>query len=995
MKVRIPAKEPERSRLRRSEAHILPLARLVERLRTDVDLGLSQKEAYERRRLYGLNRIPRIKPSRLRVYTTPFRNWLISTYLLISGALAFLAFFFMPEIWKQVAYWLSIISVNAIIAAVQQEKAQTKLESLEDLLAPRSKVLRDGRLIEVSSDELVPGDIIRLAPGDRVPADGRIIEAWNFKVDEASLTGESMDVEKSQGEMGSEDCRTLSDIRNTVFLGTYVTTGYARVVVTYTGRRTEIGRISATLREVGGGEILLRDKINRLAKYLALAVAAYLVISLAYHIVVLHLRNQLFVGDGLNVPLVAAVVGRNLITGMSIMPINIPLLTTIVLVTGVLAMAQHHVIIRDLNAVETLGRVSIVCADKTGTITRDEMTSKWIYLPSARGEPQLYAITGSGLQSDGRILAVDPRLGLENILRREPEALTLGEVAVKEGTGLELLLVSGLLNNEASIIEERVKVGGHEQAVHRVIGEATDASLLVMCRKSRVDEGAYRLSYQEFCSYPLESRLKLATKVFRHGEKFVVFTKGATESVLSIADSVWEDGTGGIHVLSDYLRAEFKEKAEVFSSCGFRVISFAFKQLDELPSNISDRASVERNLCSLGFVAIIDAPREGVLKSVVDARDAGIKTVMITGDSVETGRSIAEEVGIYGSDDLVVEGYNLDRLSNEEFLKASVFARTSPGNKLAIIDRYKSQNHVVAMTGDGINDALAITKADVGIAMGVTGTDIAKEAADMVISDDSYSSIITGIREGRGLFKKIRSIVFFYVAVNMAEASIFFGSSFIPGFHLLTPSQHLFITLTTHSIPPFALVIDSLSKDVMRERPRDTEDIFTKRLLAALLLFTLSLSLMLFLGYFGVVSGAVPVFDGNKIGFTPVFGVANTWNPSGWAQAKARTLLYVILIVSQCTLVVSLRRMNKPIWSILKEDIDWFIWPFILAVPAALLAMMYTPSLQIILAASTGLGPDIVRLTAIDWTFAVLLGAVPIALLEYYKTRSIKRGLPL
>ncbi|MCJ7609572.1 HAD-IC family P-type ATPase, partial [Candidatus Bathyarchaeota archaeon] len=592
MKIGTLATEPERSRLGRSEAHILPLDRLVERLRTDVDLGLSQKEVVDRRRLYGLNAIPRIKPSRLRVYATPFRNWLISTYLLISAALAFLAFFFIPEIWKQVAYWLSIISVNAIIAAVQQEKAQTKLESLEDLLAPRSKVLRDGRLIEVSSDELVPGDIVRLAPGDRVPADGRIIEASNFKVDEASLTGESVDVEKTQGEIRFEDCSRLSDIKNAVFLGTYVTTGYARVVITYTGRRTQIGRISTTLREVGGGEILLRDKINRLAKYLALIVAAYLVVSLAYHIVVLYLGNRLFVEGGLNLPLVAAVVGRNLITAMSIMPINIPLLTTIVLVTGVLAMAQHRVIIRDLNAVETLGRVSIVCADKTGTITRDEMTSKWIYLQSSQGKPQLYTITGSGFQSEGRILAVDPRLGLENILGREPEALKLAEVAVKEGTGLELLLLSALLNNEASIIEERVKVGGHEEAVHRALGEATDASLLVMCRKSRVDEGAYRLSYQEFCSYPLESGLRLATKVFRHGEKFVVFTKGATESVLPIADSVWEDGIGGIPVLSDSLRAEINEKAEVFSSCGFRVISFAFKQIDELPSNIGDRASV-------------------------------------------------------------------------------------------------------------------------------------------------------------------------------------------------------------------------------------------------------------------------------------------------------------------------------------------------------------------------------------------------------------------
>jgi Ca2+-transporting ATPase len=269
--------------------------------------------------------------------------------------------------------------------------------------------------------------------------------------------------------------------------------------------------------------------------------------------------------------------------------------------------------------------------------------------------------------------------------------------------------------------------------------------------------------------------------------------------------------------------------------------------------------------------------------------------------------------------------------------------------------------------------------------MGITGTDIAKEAADMMIADDSFNSIITGIREGRGLFEKIRSIIFFYVAVNLAEALIFFGSSFISGLYLLSMSQHMLIILTTHSIPPLILIVDHLSKDVMKEKPRDTENIFTKRIFAALLLFSLSLSLMLYLGYFGTLGGIIPVFNENKNGFIPNFSLVDRSNSVNWVQAKARTLFYAILVVAECTLVVSLRRMNKPISRIFREDNYWIVWPFILIVPSTLLAIMYMPWLQSILALYTGLNLDIIQLTWIDWAIAIPLGLIPLVLLESYK----------
>jgi Ca2+-transporting ATPase len=984
VKTHLPSVKAKELWLDKAEVYTLPLGVLVERLKTDLKQGLSQKEADERQRVFGSNVIPKVKPSFFKVYIAPFLNWLISIYLIISIALAILAFFLVQEIWGQVIYWLAIIAVNALVTVVQEARAQTKLEALEKLSAPKSKVVREGRLIEISSEEIVPGDMIKLEQGDRVPADARIVEASNLRVNEASLTGESEEVEKLQGEMQNDECRTLSSIRNTIFLGTYITTGHASALVMGTGMETQIGKISKTLKEVGHHEILLRSKINKFAKYLALAILAYLVVSLVNHAVSLFLSNELFIEGNLNLPLVADVVSRSLITSMSIMPISIPLLTTIILITGVLAMAEHQVVIRDLNAVESLGRVSVVCSDKTGTITKDEMTVKWIFLPSVRRESQLYGITGSGFEYKGKILVINPKSDL-NILAEEPEALNGSDAEMKEGTRIELLLLSSLLNNDSSIVEERVKIiDGEKKVICKALGEATDASLLIMFHKSKLDEDFYRSNYMKLRTYPFESKTKLATKIFRYRDRYIILTKGASESVLSSCNSILEGGKNGTSPLSSNEKAKIEDKIKVFSSYGFRIISFAFKSLDELPSNMDSREFLENDLIYLGFVSIIDPPREGVLESVSEAKNAGIKTVMITGDSIETGKSIAEEVGIFREDSLVNEGCNVDRLSNEEFLKTSVFARASPEHKLTIIDRYKKQNHIVAMTGDGVNDVLAISKADVGIVMGITGTDIAKEAADMAIADDSFNSIITGIREGRGLFEKIRSIIFFYVAVNLAEALVFFGSSFIPGLLLLSPSQHIFIILTTHSVPPLVFIIDHLSKDVMKEKPRDTEDIFTMRLLAALLLFSLSLSLILYLGYFGTLGGVIPVFDENKNGFIPNFSVDGL-NSINWVQAKARTLLYAILMVAECTLVVSLRRMNKPISSILREDNYWIVWLFILIVPLALLVLMYIPWLQSILVLYTGINLELIQLTWIDWTIAIPLGLIPIVLLEFYK----------
>ncbi|MCD6514552.1 MAG: cation-transporting P-type ATPase [Candidatus Odinarchaeota archaeon] len=981
------------------ETYTLPLEELIKRLKTDIERGLDQKEVERRLAIFGPNVIPKIKPSLFKVYIAPLLNWLINIYLIISTILAVFAFLILPEIWGQVIEWLSVIAVNAALAIVQQARAQTKLEALQRLSAPKSKVIREGKIIEIPSEQIVPGDIIKLDQGDRVPADARIISASSLRVNEAPLTGESEEVEKFEHDVPLDKDTPLSRRKNMVFLGTYVTAGSATALVVKTGRQTEIGKISKDLEELSTGEIPLRQKVNRLAKYLGLAVVIYLSIAITYNMFLLYTNNLIFVNGIFNTKLVIKEIVRCLITAMSIMPINIPLLTTIILLTGVLAMAKHQVIIRDLNSVESLGRVSVVCSDKTGTITKNEMTVKWVWIPRFQSsDGALYGVTGVGFEPSGKILSVklDGNPNLREIITKEPETLGDGEVRIEQYTPLEYLLASGYLNNDSSITKEKVKGPDkkREQIAYKAIGDTTDASILVLFYKSKLDPEIYKNRFQLVRNYPFDSKLKRMTKVFLDKEngRYVVFTKGATEVLLPRCNYIVKDKVADIEILDEKKKEHIGERTRLFASEGYRVISFSFKYMDSLPpKGDNEREVIESDMIYLGFVAIIDPPREGVRDSVFEAKSAGIKPIMITGDSVETAKSIAMQVGIAGENDLAVEGSKIPYLTDDEFLRTTVFARVSPEHKKIIIERYKKRDQVVAMTGDGVNDALAISMADVGIAMGISGTDVAKQAADMIIADDSFTSIVVGIREGRGLFQKIRAIIFFYIAVNFAEALVYFGSSLIPGFYLLNTWQQIYIFMTAHSLPPFALIIDRLSRDVMKEKPRDTEGIFNIPLRNALMIFSLSLALSMSIAYFATYYGIIPVFDFNKAGYVPRFQVSID-DPVNWAQAKARTMLHTVAFVAECTLVISLRRLNKPIHKILKEDNYWILWPLIVLVPIAHLILMYMPETQLILIQAMGINLEVVQLTWIDWIIALALGLFPILLLESYKIWLKKHG---
>jgi len=979
-----------------AEMCALSLEDLSKQLKTDPNKGLSGKDAEDRLVEFGPNMIPRVKPSFYKVWIAPFMNLLITIFLVVSVILLFFAIFILPEAGARLFIWIPLIGINAALAVVQQARAQRKLEALQKLSAPKCEVLRDHKIVEIPSEQVVPGDILKLERGDRIPADARIITASSLRVNEAALTGESNEVEKTEVDLPVDEGAPIHAIKNMVFLGTYVTAGLARALVMRTGKETQLGRISTTLGELDTGEIPLRQKVNRLAKYLGVAVIFYLVFSLAYNMIVLQLANGIFAGGVFNTKLVSETIVRSLQTAMTIMPINIPLLTTIILLTGILAMVQHHVLIRDLSAVESLGRISVVCSDKTGTITKNEMTARWICLPSADLKNTTYGVTGAGNQPSGEVMTVDPSSDLREVIRRRPEELGSSKVQIEPETSLECVLASGMLDNESSIIKEKVKISDREQEVYKASGNATDVSLLVLFQKSGLDEKVYKSRFKEQVNYPFESKLKRTTRVFKDSKngKYVIFSKGATEVLLPRCSRIAEKKITEAGLLRDKDKTLVDKKVDLFASSGYRVISFAFKYLNELPTTYkTDREQIEKDLTYLGFVAIMDPPREGVLESVTEAKNAGIKPIMITGDSVETARSIAQEVGIADKTDLAVEGREIDSLSDKQFLKTSVFARVSPENKMTIVERYKDQKRVVAMTGDGVNDALAISRADVGIATGITGTDVAKQAAGMIITDDSFTSIISGIREGRGLFEKIRAIIFFYIAVNFAEALIYFGSALIPGFYLLNQWQQIYIFATVHSIPPFAIIISLLDRDVMKEKPRDGEGIFNKRLAFGLVLFSIALASVFYIVYFSTLNGVIPLFAENQMGYIPRFGgPASLANPLSWDQAKARTMLHSVAIVAEAMLVISLIRINKPFHKALRGKDRVALLVLILSVPIAHVILMYIPAIQLFLLNAVGINLEIIQLTWIDWLIVMGFAFFPILLFELYKGLVRKLG---
>jgi len=957
-----------------NDFHAVPLEEVLRRLSVDPERGLTNEEARHRLKQYGPNVIPKAKGSFWKVYLAPILNWLINIYLVSSFALLLIAWMF-PSDENQVAQamlWLSVVAVNCLVAIFQQFRAQKKLEALEKLSAGESRVVRNEQDVQVDPTEIVPGDIIKLEQGDRIPADARIITCTNFSTNEASLTGESVPVEKRADVVLPMDI-PLTDMKNMVFLGTYVATGVARAVVTTTGGRTEIGKIQGTLESLNTGDIPLRKKVNLLAKYLGMGAIILLLVSITWRLFVTPWIEQGMLD--LSPEALARTVTEGITRAMTIMPINIPLLTTIVLLTGVLAMAKKGVIIRDLSAVESLGRVSVICSDKTGTMTRNQMTVKYCW-----DTENLYAVTGDGYEPQGSIYRV------KNPERPDDADVEDGVLVsdVYAWKGLYNLIICGGINNDAEIIQKPVSESG---TMWVPVGDPTDAALLTLFRKSGLDEAKLRQHYEVVMEFPFESELKRMSKVCKDGERYVVFTKGATEVLLPLCRSV--HSPSGPKPLTPAEESRIGRLAQSFAEQGYRVISLAYRPIDSLPGGSDARGAAERDLIYVGFACIVDPPRDGVREAVDACHSAGINVVMITGDSAATAKTIARDLNILGPNSLVVEGGQIPELSDDEFARVNVFARVNPEHKQIIVERYQSQGKVVAMTGDGVNDALALAMSDAGVAMGITGTDVAKEAADIVITDDSFASIVTGVHEGRGLFSKIRMMVYFYIAINLFESIVFFGAMFIlpSTITMLAPWQSLYLVATTHSFPGLALVFDKTSPHAMEEKPRDSEEIITRPLAKFMILNVILMAFGAAMAYTLTYTGWLGIVDIYPENFGGFYEIVTR-------PAKATVMMLTVILLLESTIVFIIRRINMPLTKSLREPGTLRYIVLIGLIYIAHLGLMYLYPAQEILD-SVGLKFYFMPLTLYDWIICILLALPAIVGMELYKRRLRKNDITL
>ncbi len=942
----------------RKDYYILTIEQVASEFETDLTTGLSSSIIDNRYLKYGYNELPKIKKSLWKIYLAPIFNFLI-VILIFTGIFVIILGEFTSAIFT-----FTIVIINSITVIIQQFRAQKAMDSLFKIAALKATVFRDGIQFEIPTKEIVPGDIVLLKQGDKIPADGRIIEAVNLTVDEAPLTGESEAVEK-QEDLLDVIPLPIQKQSNIVFMGTYVNTGRGKIIIYGTGTNTEIGKISTQLNEMGSIEdIPLTRKLNKLGYILGSLLISILIILIVYKFIILALEGN-FYGHYISEALVSSI-----LRSMNVMPINLPLLSTLVLITGVLNMAQSGVIVKNIAAIESLGRVSIICADKTGTITRNEMCVKKFWLNELE-----YDVTGSGYESDGTITLKGEEINLSN----DPT--------------FQRFLDSSILNNTAKLIFEDVKVRMRDQkeiAVRRAIGSPTEAALLVLAEKADFVTYDVKNKYNVIKEFSFTSELKRMSTVCESKDKksgHFVFTKGAPEKILQLSSQI--EFNGLIKPISEAVLKELQNLIDKRANQGYRTLAIAYKPIDK--ANIQIRENAESNLIFLGFFSILDPVRPGVKDSVSKCEAGGIKVKMITGDHPKTAQTIAAQSRIYKKGDLVVEGAEIKNLSDENFEKVSVFARVAPTDKEIIVKRYQGQDgkkkHIVAMTGDGINDTLALKLADAGIAMGITGTDVAKEVADLVISDDNFVSIEKGVRIGRGLFAKIRNIIFFFICLNIVEAAVFFTYEFIPTFQLFSSEwQHIYIYVIVHSLPSIALVIDSHPKDVMLEPPRDEQQLLNRNMWIMLVTqaFLIGLGLVLILQL--TIGGLFPL---NEWNLNPTLSYIPTGStPQEILNQKARTMLITTIYIVETTFIWTFRRPNKSLLKSIKGEFNialFLICTFTLGIQILHINFSHTVNTYINDIWGLNFQINFLFLSGFDWLACILFALPGIIGIEIFK----------
>ncbi len=741
--------------------HSLSPKEVLEKLNTSVR-GLSEEEVERRLKEYGENILVKQKKiSVLKIILDQVKDVFVLLLLF-----AFFVSLFFGDPMEAILIG-AIVVLNVIIGAFQNYKAEKAMEALKQYVSIKAKVVRAGRILEIDAKKLVPGDIVILEEGMKVPADGRLLKVVEFKVNEAVLTGESTPVEKTTKSIPLET--PVSDRKNMVFAGTYVVRGRAVFVVTATGSETEIGKIAKLTSEIKEVKSPLQKKLARFAKKLAIGIAVIILVIFAVGLIRDYLSGNFTSATIVELFLVSIALA------VSAVPEGLPAAVTITLSLGAKEMVKRNALIRKLSSVETLGSVDVICVDKTGTLTKNEMTITKIFVDGKEIE-----VTGTGYSPEGEFL-----------FNGKPY----------RGRDIEKLLLAGALANDAKLMKDDN---------YAIIGDPTEGAFLVAAEKYGIN-----YNYKRIKEFPFSSERKMMSSINEIKGKKYMFAKGAVEVILSKSTKILKNGRETL------LREEDKKKIlemnEKFANDALRVLAVAYKKLDNYE---------EENFTFLGLVGMIDPPREEVFDAYKKCTEAGIKTVMITGDHKLTAVAIAKKIGIYKGGK-VLTGDDLKNLSNEELDKiiddVEVFARVLPEQKLKIVKSLQRKGHVVAMTGDGVNDAPALKQADIGIAVN-SGTDVAKEASDMILLDDNYATIVSAIEKGREIYANIRKFSFFLMRCNFDEVAIVGTFSFL-GLPLpFTAPMILWENLVTDGGPAIALAVDPANDDLMHKPPRDPKE---------------------------------------------------------------------------------------------------------------------------------------------------------------------------
>jgi len=876
----------------------------IDALQTDASKGLTDTEVSLRLKKYGLNQLQEKKGiSPWQIFFSQFQDfivWVLIGAALVSG--------FLKE-WIDACAIIAIIILNAILGFIQEYRAEKSLAALKKLSSPTSKVIREGRQKIVPSSGIVPGDLVELESGDYIPADSRIIWASsNFMTLEASLTGESTPVLKTNLSLEEKDV-ALADRANMVYLGTSVSSGKSRVAVTGTGMSTELGKIAGMIQDIKGEDTPLQKKLEEFGKWIV-----YLCFILVALVFVLGIIRG---GKILDMFLTSVSLA------VAAIPEGLPAVVTIALALGVQRMVKRHALIRKLPSVETLGCATVICTDKTGTLTKNEMTVQAVYSGG-----QVWKISGVGYVPAGDFFA-------DNL-----------KINPKGAPDLYKTLLFGVLCNGANLV--------YEKNTFSIVGDPTEGAILSAAGKA----GIFKKDAEEMYSFieeiPFDSERKKMSMIRQSGGKLIAFVKGAPDVLLK--DCIALEEKGQVRTLRDRDRDIIMKMNTELANQAMRVLGVAYREFVNVPDKYEAK-EIEKELIFVGLIAMIDPPRPEVKTAIEVCEGAGIKAVMITGDHKNTAMAIGKELRIFKENSLALTGEELDKLDDQSFYsqaeRISVYARVSPEHKLRIVKFWRKQGHVVAMTGDGVNDAPAVKEADIGVAMGITGTDVTKEVSDMVVTDDNFASIVAAVEEGRGIYDNIKKFIHYLLSCNTGEILVMFSAT-LAGLPLpLLPIHILWVNLVTDGLPALALGVDPVDKDIMKKKPRNpNEPVVTKQ--RALLMIIQGL----FIAACSLLAFCLVLFVENE-------GIN-----------RARTAAFIVLSCAQLFHSFNCRSMTKSLFSLGLFSNKSLILAN--AVSFGLqMAVVYVPFLQVVFKTQP--------LGIIDWCLVIIISSFPLVAMECVK----------